>query len=126
MVLPGINAVEQKSVEEVADATVKCLLKYVPATVPGIVFLSGGQNSELASARLNQMNKQFRHQLPWALSFSFSRAIQLPALKVWKGKRENKVNAQHVLCHRAACNSAACSGEYTLTMETEAQQIVYL
>ncbi len=126
MVLPGNNSTEQKSDEEVADATVECLLKNVPFSVPGIVFLSGGQSSELASARLNQVNKQFKDQLPWKLSFSFSRAIQLPVLKIWSGNIENNVEAQHMLLHRAACNSAACKGEYTLAMETSVKQDIYL
>ena len=76
MVLPGLTCPQQAAVDEVADATVRCLLRTVPAAVPGIAFLSGGQSSELASARLNAMNARFKSQLPWALAFSFSRAIQ--------------------------------------------------
>ena len=126
MILPGTHSTGRVTAEEVADATVECLLRYVPVSVTGIVFLSGGQISELASLRLNQMNQQFKDQLPWKLSFSFSRAIQLPALKIWKGNIENKIEAQNMLRHRDACNSAACSGEYTVEMETLIKQDKYL
>ena len=88
MVLPGKDCPKQESVEEVADATVTCLLRAVPAAVPGIAFLSGGQPYELASARLNAMNVRFKSRLPWALAFSFARAIQQPALEIWKGGRQ--------------------------------------
>jgi len=87
MVLPGKDCPRQDSVEEVADATVTCLLRTVPAAVPGIAFLSGGQPGELASARLNAMNLRFKTKIPWALTFSFSRAIQQPALEIWKGQK---------------------------------------
>ena len=126
MILPGTHSTGRVTAEEVADATVECLLRYVPVSLTGIVFLSGGQISELASLRLNQMNQQFKDQLPWKLSFSFSRAIQLPALKIWKGNIENKIEAQNMLRHRDACNSAACSGEYTVEMETLIKQDKYL
>ena len=86
MVLPGKDCPKQNRVEEVADATVTCLLRAVPAAVPGIAFLSGGQSAELASARLNAMNVRFKSRLPWALAFSFARAIQQPALEIWKGQ----------------------------------------
>jgi fructose-bisphosphate aldolase class I len=86
MVLPGTTCPRQDSVDEVADATVRCLLRAVPAAVPGIAFLSGGQSAELASARLNSMNVRFESHLPWALAFSFARAIQQPALEIWQGK----------------------------------------
>jgi fructose-bisphosphate aldolase class I len=76
MVLPGSTCPAQATADEVADATVRCLLRAVPAVVPGIAFLSGGQSSELASARLNAMNVRFKSRLPWALAFSFARAIQ--------------------------------------------------
>jgi fructose-bisphosphate aldolase class I len=117
MVLPGLSCPKQASVEEVADATVKCLLRMVPAIVPGIAFLSGGQSAELASARLNAMNVRFKSQLPWALTFSFSRAIQQPALNIWQGKEANVLAAQQALYHRAMCNQAARRGEYTAMME---------
>jgi fructose-bisphosphate aldolase class I len=117
MVLPGLNCPKQESVDEVADATVNSLLGTVPAAVPGIAFLSGGQPSELASARLNAMNVRFKSRLPWALTFSFSRAIQQPALEIWQGKEANVKSAQQALLRRAKCNRAARRGEYTAAME---------
>ena len=117
MVLPGSTCPRQESVDEVADATVRCLLRAVPAAVPGIAFLSGGQPSELASARLNAMNVRFRSRLPWALAFSFARAIQQPALEIGKGEQAHVGAAQRALCHRARCNSAARRGEYGSAME---------
>jgi fructose-bisphosphate aldolase class I len=117
MVLPGKVCPQQSSVEEVADATMTCLLRAVPAAVPGIAFLSGGQPYELASARLNAMNVRFKTRMPWALTFSFSRAIQQPALEIWRGRQENAASAQHVLYHRARCNSAARLGRYGTEME---------
>lgn len=117
MVVPGLDCSKQNSVEEVADATVRCLLRTVPAAVPGVAFLSGGQTSELASARLNAMNIRFRGRLPWALSFSFARAIQQPALELWQGKEANVAAAQQALYHRAKCNWAARRGEYNAVME---------
>jgi fructose-bisphosphate aldolase class I len=117
MVLPGLTCPKQEAVDEVADATVKCLLRAVPAAVPGIVFLSGGQSSELASARLNAMNVRFKSRRPWTLAFSFARAIQQPALETWQGKEANAPAAQRALLHRARCNRAARRGEYTAAME---------
>jgi fructose-bisphosphate aldolase class I len=117
MVLPGLTRSKQETVEEVADATVKCLLRTVPAAVTGIAFLSGGQSSKLASARLNAMNLRFKHRLPWALSFSFARAIQQPALEIWQGKEAQVLIAQQALYHRASCNRAARRGEYIDDME---------
>jgi len=117
MVLPGLDCPKQDSVDEVADATVKCLLRSVPAAVPGIAFLSGGQSSELASARLNAMNVRFRSRLPWALAFSFARAIQQPALEIWHGEEKNVARAQQALHHRAMCNRSARRGEYNEEME---------
>jgi len=119
MVLPGLACPEQETVNEVADATVKCLLRAVPAAVPGIAFLSGGQSGELASARLNAMNVRFRKELPWALAFSFARAIQQPALEVWRGQEANVELAQHALSYRANCNRMARRGEYPSAMEGE-------
>jgi len=104
--------------EAVAGATVRSLLWSVPAAVPGIAFLSGGQSAELASARLNAMNAGFKPRMPWALTFSFSRAIQQPALEIWQGKEGNVQAAQQALYHRAKCNSAARRGEYNAAMET--------
>jgi fructose-bisphosphate aldolase, class I len=117
MVLPGLAAPVQDAVEKVADATVKCLLRAVPAAVPGIAFLSGGQPGELASARLNAMNVRFRSRLPWALTFSFSRAIQYPALEIWQGEEAHVSAAQQALYRRASCNRAARRGEYSAEME---------
>jgi fructose-bisphosphate aldolase, class I len=112
MILPGEAAADQASVDAVADATVGCLLRAVPAAVPGIAFLSGGQPSRLASAHLNAMNVRFRGRMPWALAFSFARAIQQPALEVWRGQPANVGAAQEALFHRADCNRAARRGEY--------------
>ena len=117
MILPGLDCTIQESIEEVADATVNFLLQSVPANVPGIAFLSGGQSYQLASARLNAMNTRFKGKLPWALTFSFSRAIQQPALETWQGNRYNVEEAQAELFHRAKCNYAARRGEYDATME---------
>jgi fructose-bisphosphate aldolase class I len=117
MVLPGLTYPTQASVDEVANITVKSLWRTVPAAVPGVAFLSGGQSAELASARLNTMNHRFKTQLPWALAFSFARAIQQPALEIWQGKETNVKAAQQALLHRAKCNRAARSGEYTAAME---------
>ena len=139
MVLPGLTCPSQKEVSEVAsgeqqyqvrlidrpqgdvdqvaDATVRCLLRTVPAAVPGIAFLSGGQSCELASARLNAMNGRFKSRLPWALAFSFARAIQQPALEIWAGKEANVPAAQNALLHRARCNQAARCGQYNAAME---------
>jgi fructose-bisphosphate aldolase, class I len=104
-------------VDEVADATVSCFLRAVPAAVPAIAFLSGGQSPELASARLNAMNVRFKSRLPWALAFSFARAIQQPALELWKGQEANVPAAQQALYHRARCNQVARRGEYNAAME---------
>jgi fructose-bisphosphate aldolase class I len=117
MVVPGLACSTQPTVDEVADATVNCLLRTVPAAVPGIAFLSGGQPSELASARLNAMNVRFKTHLPWALAFSFARAIQQPALEIWLGEAANVPAAQQALFHRADCNRAARRGEYSAAME---------
>ncbi len=117
MVLPGLTCSQQESVDEVADATVNCLLRVVPAAVPSIAFLSGGQSAELASARLNAMNLRFKSRSPWGLAFSFGRAIQQPALDIWQGKEANVSEAQQALLHRAKCNWAARQGEYKSEME---------
>jgi fructose-bisphosphate aldolase, class I len=123
MVLPGLTCPQQEAVDEVADITVKCLLRAVPAAVPGIAFLSGGQSGELASARLNAMNVRFKSRMPWALAFSFARAIQQPALEIWQGKEANVPAAQKALYHRAKCNLAARAGEYNAAMETTSTAI---
>ena len=118
MVLPGLTCPKQETVDEVAAATVSCLLRAVPAAVPGIAFLSGGQSGELASERLNAMNLSFKSRLPWALSFSFARAIQQPALEIWQGEEARVLAAQQALYHRAKCNRAARRGEYNAALET--------
>ena len=117
MILPGLTCPQQESVEEVADATVKCFMRVVPAAVQGITFLSGGQSPELASARLNAMNVRFKSHLPWALAFSFARAIQQPAMNIWKGKKTNVPQAQKALFNQALCNLQARRGEYNNQME---------
>ena len=122
MVLPGLNCPKQETVEQVAAATVTSLLRSVPASVAGIAFLSGGQSSQLASARLNAMNVIARSagaRLPWPLSFSFARAIQQPALETWRGQDSRVAAAQLALTHRALCNKAALQGEYSAAMERE-------
>ncbi|MEO7212029.1 MAG: class I fructose-bisphosphate aldolase [Mucilaginibacter sp.] len=117
MILSGLAAKFQDPEKIVAENTVNFLLGAVPATVPGIAFLSGGQSTELASARLNQMNKQYKAVLPWALTFSFGRALQQPALEIWRGDNSNILAAQEALYHRAKCNRAASMGKYNNTME---------
>ena len=112
MVLPGSSCTDQATPERIADATLRCLLRTVPAAVPGIAFLSGGQSPELASTRLAAMNAQCRATPPWPLSFSFARAIQQPALAIWAGDDANVTHAQAALNHRARCNRAARRGEY--------------
>lgn len=117
MILPGSNCADQSSIGEIAEATVKCLLRTVPAAVPGVAFLSGGQSSKSATAHLNAMNRRYESELPWALTFSFSRALQYPSLEIWNGKDENTEKAQQALYHRAMCNQAALKGSYSDKME---------
>ena len=120
MVLPGLNCPVQDGIEAVADATLACLLRSVPAAVAGIAFLSGGQTSELASARLNAMHRRQAPGLalqPWPLTFSFGRALQEPALAIWSGSEANRAAAQAALLLRARCNGAAVRGNYTSSME---------
>lgn len=120
MVLPGLGCATQETAEAVADATIACLLRVVPAAVAGIAFLSGRQSSELASARLNAMNVRFRapgSRMPWALGFSFARAIQQPALQIWRGEAASRAAVQKALYHRARCNVATRRGEYSAAME---------
>lgn len=115
MVLSGKECPRQASVEEVAMATMRCLRRVVPAAVPGIVFLSGGQSAERATEHLNAMNAMGSH--PWEVSFSYARALQDPALKAWKGEAANVPAAQKVFYHRARCNGAARHGKYSKQME---------
>ena len=117
MVVSGKDAPEQAGVEEVAELTVRCLGETVPAAVPGIVFLSGGQSAEAATAHLNAMNATGEH--PWQLSFSFARALQGPALETWRGDEGNLQQAQEIFAHRARMNGAARSGSYSEELERE-------
>jgi fructose-bisphosphate aldolase class I len=116
MVLSGKECPQQASVQEVAESTVRCMKRVVPAAVPGLVFLSGGQTDLQATEHLNAMNRL--EGLPWQLSFSFGRALQAPVLKAWKGEAANVAAAQQAFHHRAWCNSKARFGKYTEEMET--------
>jgi fructose-bisphosphate aldolase class I len=118
MVVSGKDNPKQAGVEEVAERTIRCLKRTVPAAVPGIAFLSGGQSAEKATEHLNAMNSMGPH--PWEVSFSYARALQDPALKAWKGEAANVPAAQKIFYHRAKCNSAARSGSYTKQMEAQA------
>jgi fructose-bisphosphate aldolase class I len=118
MVLSGYEAPQRASADEVAEATLDCFYRHVPAAVPGIVFLSGGQSDEDATAHLNAMNARGPH--PWQLSFSYGRALQAPALKAWSGKPENVEAGQRAYYHRAKMNGAARTGMYAPEMEKEA------
>lgn len=119
MVLPGEDSPVRASPEEVASATVRTLRRTVPAAIPGIVFLSGGQSAELATRHLNAMNQMDGH--PWELSFSFGRALQQPSLDAWRGQAENVSRAQDLFYHRAKLNGAARFGEYSPDLETVAE-----
>jgi fructose-bisphosphate aldolase class I len=118
MVVSGKDNPRQAGVEEVAERTLRCLKRTVPAAVPGIAFLSGGQSAESATEHLNAMNAMGTH--PWQVSFSYARALQDPALKAWKGEAANVPAAQKIFYHRAKCNSAARSGQYNRQMEAAA------
>src|SRR5665213_4593400 len=117
MVISGLSCPKQASIDEVADATLKCLLQSVPAALGAIAFLSGGQTGELASAHLNAMHVRYQSKLPWPLTFSFARAIQQPAMEIWDGKDNNIKAAQQALFHRARCDQAARQGLYDAAME---------
>jgi fructose-bisphosphate aldolase, class I len=117
MVLTGYDASQRASADEVAERTLDVLYRHVPAAVPGIVFLSGGQSDEDATAHLNAMNARGPH--PWQLSFSYGRALQAPALKAWAGRAENVETAQRAYYHRAKMNAAARTGSYAPEMERE-------
>ena len=118
MVTPGKDFPDRASPEQVAEATIKVFRRAVPAAVPSINFLSGGQTPEEATANLNAMNAMFP-DAPWELSFSFGRALQEPALKTWLGKTENAAATQQALYQRALLNGAARFGKYTPSMETD-------
>jgi fructose-bisphosphate aldolase class I len=116
MVLSGNECPQQASVADAAEATLRCMRRTVPAAVPGLVFLSGGQSDVRATEHLNAMNQA--NAAPWELSFSFGRALQAPALKAWAGLPANVPPAQQKLLHRARCNSAARFGQYSAPMES--------
>ena len=116
MVLPGKDSARQSGPEEVALETVKVLRRTVPAAVPSINFLSGGQTAEQATANLNAMNVAFPHP-PWELSFSYARALQQPVLDAWRGESANVAAAQQIFQRRAQLNGAARQGRYTPDME---------
>jgi fructose-bisphosphate aldolase class I len=117
MVLSGYDASGRAGVQEVAEQTLRCFRRHVPAAVPGIVFLSGGQTDEDATAHLNAMNAMGPH--PWELSFSYGRALQAPALKAWAGEAANVASGQAAYLHRAKMNGLARSGSYSPEMETK-------
>jgi fructose-bisphosphate aldolase class I len=118
MVISGKKCPVQAGSAEIAEATLRCFYRVVPAAVPGIVFLSGGQSAQFATENLNEMNKAGPH--PWELSFSYGRALQEPSLKTWRGDSDNVPTAQKLFFHRARCNGAARYGKYTEEMEREA------
>jgi len=120
MVISGSECPKQAPADEVAERTVKVLKRTVPAAVPGIVFLSGGQSDELATEHLNAMNKVYGKTLPWPLSFSYGRALQASPLKAWRGSSANVTAAQASLLHRSRMNSLACAGRYSADLERQA------
>jgi fructose-bisphosphate aldolase, class I len=120
MVISGTECERQAGVEEVARETLRCLKSAVPAALPGVVFLSGGQSDERATAHLNAMNAMSDKSVPWPLSFSYARALQQAALNLWRGKKENVTRAQKIFAHRARLNSLACLGRYSPEMEKTA------
>jgi fructose-bisphosphate aldolase, class I len=116
MVIAGEKCPRAASVEEVAVATLRCLRRHVPVAVPGIVFLSGGQDELAATAHLNAINR-LPGSKPWKITFSYGRALQDPALEAWHGRDEALRIGQQALYRRAQCNGAACLGKYTDEME---------
>lgn len=118
MVVPGQKCAKSASVEEIAQKTIRCLMATVPAAVPGIAFLSGGQSDEDATAHLSAMNAMFK--TPWKLTFSYGRALQAATLKAWGGKAENVPAAQAALAHRARMNSLAAMGQWSPDLERQA------
>jgi len=117
MVIAGMKCARQAGIEQVAEATMRCMTRYVPAAVPGIVYLSGGQSAEQATANLNAMNAMGPH--PWQVSFSYGRALQAPVLAAWKGQESNVAAAQHALSKRCRLNGLAREGMYAQEMERE-------
>jgi fructose-bisphosphate aldolase class I len=121
MVISGKDCPQQAGVDEVAERTVRTLKRTVPAAVAGIAFLSGGQSDEVATQHLNAMNRMFKDNLPWSLSFSYGRALQQPSLKAWKGSAGNVPAAQSALLHRSRMNSLAAAGRYSADEEKQAK-----
>jgi len=117
MIIPGKKCERQAYAQEVAEATMRCFYRYVPAAVPGIVFLSGGQSAEEATENLNAMNAMGSH--PWEVSFSYGRALQAPVLAAWKGQEGNVANAQSALAQRCHLNGLARAGKYNRDMEAD-------
>ena len=117
MVISGTESNIQNSVDEVAKATVNCLLAFVPVAMPAIAFLSAGQSPEDAAAHLNAINKNFKNHLPWIVTFSFARAIQQPALDIWKGQEYNVEEAQKLLYRGAKLDAAAWAGNDIVALE---------
>jgi fructose-bisphosphate aldolase class I len=122
MVIAGKECSRPASVQEVATATLSCLRRHVPAAVPGIVFLSGGQSDRLATTHLDAINR-LPGPKPWKISFSYGRALQDPALEAWRGRDENLAAGQRALAHRALCNGAASLGTYTEEMEAKSASV---
>jgi fructose-bisphosphate aldolase class I len=118
MIISGSACPTQASVTEFEDVTLRCLLRHVPAAVPGVVFLSGGQSDVMATAHLNEI-KARAGTTPWKLTFSYGRALQDLALATWLGNKDNAQAAQRAYYHRARCNAAATLGQYTAIMENE-------
>ena len=120
MVISGKDCKQQAGVDEVAERTVRILKRTVPGAVAGIVFLSGGQSDELATAHLNAMNRNFAGKLPWPVSFSYGRALQAASLKAWRGQAGNVAAAQSAFSHRAHMNGLASAGKYRADLEKKA------
>jgi fructose-bisphosphate aldolase class I len=116
MVIAGMRCAQQATVHQVAEATLRCLRRYVPAAVPGIVFLSGGQSAEDATDHLNEMNTMGPH--PWQVSFSYGRALQAPVLAAWQGQEANVAAAQAAFSRRCSLNGLARAGKYARSMES--------
>lgn len=120
MIVPGKKAAKQATTEEIAEATVRCFRQNVPAAVPGIVFLSGGQSEREATENLNTMNKLYGDSMPWNLSFSYGRALQASCLDAWKGDKANVQHAQQCFDHRAKMNGLAQQGAWSTAVEDAA------
>jgi fructose-bisphosphate aldolase class I len=121
MVISGKSCAQQAGVDEVAERTIRTLKRTVPSAVAGIVFLSGGQSDERATAHLNAMNRNFAGKLPWPVSFSYGRALQAPSLKAWKGAAANVAAGQAALLHRSRMNSLASTGKYSDAEEKQSK-----